>query len=39
MILYTLIAKGNYVLCEYSELEGDFTEMARVILKSLKANQ
>ncbi|CAD8189609.1 unnamed protein product [Paramecium pentaurelia] len=39
MILYTLISKGNLVLSEYTELEGDFTEMARIVLKSVKPNQ
>lgn len=38
MILYTLVSKGSMVLCEYSDLEGDFTEMARIVLKSLKPN-
>ena len=38
LILYTLISKGNLVLSEYTELEGDFTEMARIVLKSIKPN-
>ncbi|CAD8110678.1 unnamed protein product [Paramecium sonneborni] len=39
MILYALISKGNLVLSEYTELEGDFTEMARIVLKSVNPNQ
>ena len=39
MILYTLIAKGKLVLCEYSDIEGDFTEMARIVLKSVDPHQ
>ena len=38
MILYALICKGTLVLSEYTELEGDFTEMARIVLKNVKPN-
>ncbi|CAD8105815.1 unnamed protein product [Paramecium sonneborni] len=38
MILYVLLSKETFVFSEYTELEDEFEEMARIILKSVNLN-
>ena len=39
MIIYSLVARGSLVLCEYTESEGDFPSLARKIFIQAKKNQ
>ena len=35
-IIYSLVARGSLVLCEYTDNEGDFPQLVRRILVSVK---
>lgn len=38
-IIYSLVARGSLVLCEYSESEGDFPQLVRKILVRTKKTE
>jgi hypothetical protein len=39
MVIYSLIARGSLVLCEYTESEGDFPQLVRKILVKAKKTE